>query len=60
MPMISKEYAGEKRTDGSVLVSRVFLIGFDAQVEQVVHLDKIIAAHGLGVMGCYPLHPASR
>lgn len=42
-----KEDQGIKGDMGIVIVNNMLLTGFDAPVEQVMYLDKIIVAHGL-------------
>lgn len=42
-----KEDEGVKGDLGIVIVNNMLLTGFDAPVEQVMYLDKIIVAHGL-------------
>ena len=42
-----KEDQGVKGDIGIVIVNNMLLTGFDAPVEQVMYLDKIIVAHGL-------------
>jgi type I restriction enzyme R subunit len=41
------EEEGVKGDTGIVIVNNMLLTGFDAPVEQVMYLDKIIVAHGL-------------
>ena len=41
------EEEGVKGDIGIVIVNNMLLTGFDAPVEQVMYLDKIIVAHGL-------------
>jgi type I restriction enzyme, R subunit len=41
------EEDGIKGDTGIVIVNNMLLTGFDAPVEQVMYLDKIIVAHGL-------------
>jgi type I restriction enzyme, R subunit len=44
---IGGEEEGVKGDTGIVIVNNMLLTGFDAPVEQVMYLDKIIVAHGL-------------
>ena len=46
LPFGSEE-EGVKGDTGIVIVNNMLLTGFDAPVEQVMYLDKIIVAHGL-------------
>src|SRR5207244_2971067 len=41
------EEEGVKGDVGIVIVNNMLLTGFDAPVEQVMYLDKVIVAHGL-------------
>ena len=41
------EEEGIKGDIGIVIVNNMLLTGFDAPVEQVMYLDKVIVAHGL-------------